>query len=172
MRIVVDAMGGDQAPASTVGGAVAAARDFGVAILLAGDRTRIEPELGKHQTRGLSIEIRHAGEEIAMDEAPTVALKKSDSSLAGALLAHRDGDAQGMVDAGNTGAGMVLGAHALGRIAGVERPAIAVRVPARKGTTILVDAGANVDARATQLVQFALMGDAYARVIGHQPPPG
>ena len=96
MRIVVDAMGGDQAPASTVGGAVAAARDFGLGVVLTGDRTRIEPELGKHQTDGLSIEVRHAGEEIGMDEAPTTALRKSDSSLAAALMAHRDGDAQAL----------------------------------------------------------------------------
>ena len=171
MRIAVDAMGGDHAPAALVEGAVSAARDLGVAILLVGDRTRLEPELVKYKTHGLDIETRHAAEEIGMDEAPTAALRKSDSSLTGALTAVRDGDAEGMVFAGNTGAGMVVGAHVLGRVAGVERPAIAVQVPSSTGTTILLDAGANVDSRGTHLVQFALMGEAYARAIRHVAAP-
>jgi len=171
MRIAVDAMGGDDAPGALIEGAVAAARDLGVSIVLVGDRTRIEPELAKHKTVGLDIEMRHAAEEVGMDEAPTSALRKSDSSLASGLAAVRDGDADGLVFAGNTGAGMILGAHILGRVAGVERPAIAVQVPSVKGHTILLDAGANVDCRGTHLVQFALMGDAYARVIRHLAAP-
>ncbi len=171
MRIAVDAMGGDNAPGAIVEGAVAAARDLGVSVLLIGDRTRVEPELAKHKTHGLDIEARHAAEEVGPDEAPTAALRKSDSSLAVSLTAVRDGDAEGMVYAGNTGAGMVLGAHVLGRVSGVERPAIAVQVPSVKGHTILLDAGANVDSRGTHLVQFALMGDAYARAIRHVAAP-
>lgn len=171
MRIAVDAMGGDHAPAALVEGAVAAARDLGLSILLVGDRTRLEPELAKHKTHGLDIETRHAAEEIGMDEAPTAALRKSDSSLTGALTALRDGDAAGLVYAGNTGAGMVVGAHVLGRVPGVERPAIAVQVPSLEGTTLLLDAGANVDSRGTHLVQFALMGEAYARAIRHVAAP-
>lgn len=171
MRIAVDAMGGDNAPSALVEGAVAAARDLGVSILLVGDRTRVEPELAKHKTVGLDIEMRHAAEEVHMDEAPTAALRKSDSSLLSALTRVRDGDAGGMVFAGNTGAGMVVGAHVLGRVSGVERPAIAVQVPSTNGHTILLDAGANVDSRGTHLVQFALMGDAYARVIRHVAAP-
>lgn len=171
MRIAVDAMGGDNAPDAVVEGAVAAARDLGVSILLVGDRTQVEPELAKYKTHGLDIEARHAAEEVGMDEAPTSALRKSDSSMTVALTALRDGDAEGVVYAGNTGAGMVLGAHVLGRVNGVERPAIAVRVPSVKGHTILLDAGANVDSRGTHLVQFALMGDAYARAIRHVAAP-
>ncbi len=171
MRIAVDAMGGDNAPEALVSGAVAAARDLGLSILLVGDRTRLDPELAKHKTRGLDIEARHAAEEIGMDEAPTSALRKADSSLTVGLTAVRDGDADGLVFAGNTGAGMVVAAHVLGRVAGVERPAIAVQVPSAKGHTILLDAGANVDSRGTHLVQFALMGDAYARVIRHVAAP-
>ncbi|MDG2306014.1 MAG: phosphate acyltransferase PlsX [Candidatus Binatia bacterium] len=171
MRIAVDAMGGDNAPGAVVEGAVAAARDLGLSILLVGDRTRVAPELAKYKTHGLDIEARHAAEEIGMDEAPTAALRKADSSMAVALTGLRDGDADGMVYAGNTGAGMVLGAHVLGRVTGVERPAIAVQVPNVKGHTILLDAGANVDSRGTHLVQFALMGDAYARVIRHVAAP-
>lgn len=171
MRIAVDAMGGDNAPEAVVEGAVAAARELGVSILLVGDRTRVEPELAKHKTHGLDIEARHAAEEVGMDEAPTSALRKADSSMTVALTALRDGDADGMVYAGNTGAGMVLGAHVLGRVTGVERPAIAVQVPSVKGHTILLDAGANVDSRGTHLIQFALMGDAYARAIRHVAAP-
>lgn len=171
MRIAVDAMGGDNAPEAVVAGAVAAARDLGVSILLVGDRTRVEPELAKHKTHGLDIEARHAAEEVGMDEAPTAALRKSDSSMAVGLTALRDGDAGGLVFAGNTGAGMVLAAHVLGRVPGVERPAIAVQVPSLEGHTILLDAGANVDSRGTHLVQFALMGDAYARAIRHVAAP-
>jgi len=165
MRIALDAMGGDAAPQATVEGAVAAARDLGVSVLLVGDRARIEPELARQKTSGLDLEIRHATQAIDMDEAPTAALRKGDSSMAVGLAALRDGDAAGFVFAGNTGAGMVLGAHLLGRTPGVERPAIAVLVPSSRGHTILLDAGANVDCRPIHLTQFAVMGDAYARAV-------
>jgi len=165
MRIALDAMGGDAAPAATVDGAVAAARELGLAVLLVGDRARIEPELARHRTAGLDLEIRHATQAIAMDESPTAALRKADSSMAVGFGAIRDGDAAAFVFAGNTGAGMVLGAHLLGRTPGVERPAIAVLVPSPRGHTILLDAGANVDCRPIHLTQFAVMGDAYARAV-------
>ena len=165
MRIALDAMGGDAAPQATVEGAVAAARELGVAVLLVGDRARIEPELARHRTSGLDLEIRHATQAVAMDEAPTAALRKADSSMAVGIAAVRDGEAAAFVFAGNTGAGMVLGAHLLGRTPGVERPAIAVLVPSPRGHTILLDAGANVDCRPIHLTQFAVMGDAYARAV-------
>ncbi len=171
MRIALDAMGGDAAPQATVDGAVAAARELGVAVLLVGDRARIEPELARHKTAGLDIEVRHASETVAMDEAPTAALRKPDSSMWVGLSATRYGDAAAFVFAGNTGAGMVLGAHLLGRTAGVERPAIAVLVPTPRGHTILLDAGANVDCRPIHLTQFAVMGDAYARAVRQIPAP-
>ena len=165
MRIALDAMGGDAAPRATIEGAVTAARELGLSVLLVGDRARIEPELARHGTAGLDLEIRHATQSVAMDEAPTAALRKPDTSMAVALAAVRDGEAGAVVFAGNTGAGMVLGAHLLGRTAGVERPAIAVLVPSLRGQTILLDAGANVDCRAVHLAQFAVMGDAYARAV-------
>jgi glycerol-3-phosphate acyltransferase PlsX len=140
-------------------------------VLLVGDRARIEPELKRHRTAGLDLELRHATESIAMDEAPTAALRKADSSMAVGLTALRDGDAAAFVFAGNTGAGMVLGAHLLGRTPGVERPAIAVLVPSPRGHTILLDAGANVDCRPIHLTQFAVMGDAYARAVGRIAAP-
>lgn len=171
MRIALDAMGGDLAPQATVDGAVAAARELGVAVLLVGDRARIEPELKRHRTTNLDLEVRHASETIAMDEAPTSALRKADSSMWVGLTALRDGEAAAFVFAGNTGAGMVLGAHLLGRTPGVERPAIAVLVPSPRGHTILLDAGANVDCRPIHLTQFAVMGDAYARAVRQIPAP-
>jgi len=165
MRIALDAMGGDAAPRATVEGAVTAAREIGLSVLLVGDRARIEPELARHRAAGLDLEIRHASQDVGMDEPPTAALRRADSSLAVALAAVRDGDAGALVFAGNTGAGMVLGAHLLGRAAGVERPAIAVLLPSPRGQTILLDAGANVDCRPIHLTQFAVMGDAYARAV-------
>jgi glycerol-3-phosphate acyltransferase PlsX len=171
IRIAIDAMGGDHAPAATVEGAVAAARDLGVAMLVIGDRPRVEAELSRHKTQGLDIELRHATEAIAMDESPTAALRRFDSSMYLGFTATRDGEAAGFVFAGNTGAGMVLGAHVLGRAPGVERPAIAVLMPSERGHTVLLDAGANVDCKPLHLLQFAVMGDAYARAVAQIAAP-
>lgn len=165
MKIALDAMGGDHAPEATVAGAVLAAREVGIGVLLVGDRGVVERELSRHRTEGLDLEVRHASETIAMDESPTHALRRSDSSMHVGLSATRRGEVGGFVFAGNTGAGMVLGAHILGRAPGVERPAIAVAVPNPTGQTFLLDAGANVDCRPFHLAQFALMGDAYARAV-------
>ena len=171
MRIAIDAMGGDRAPGALAQGAVAASRDLGLAVALVGDRTRLQEELGRLDVRGLDVEVVHASEVVRMDDAPTQALRLSDSSLARAMTLVRDGDAGAMVTAGNTGAAMVAGAHLLGRAPGVERPAIAVRLPAGDSETVLLDAGANVDTRSTHLVQFALMGEAYVRVLRHVAAP-
>ncbi|MBM4267020.1 MAG: phosphate acyltransferase PlsX [Deltaproteobacteria bacterium] len=171
MRIAIDAMGGDHAPAAVVEGAVAAARELGLAVLLIGDRGRIDGELRRHRLQGLDLETRHASESIGMAEPATAALRKPDSSMTVGLRAVQEGSAAAFVYAGNTGAGMVLGAHVLGRSAGVDRPAIAVQVPTVAGQTILLDAGANVDCRPLHLVQFAMMGDAYARAIRRVASP-
>jgi glycerol-3-phosphate acyltransferase PlsX len=165
MRIAVDAMGGDNAPAALVAGAVAAARDFRVAVLLCGDQRALERELALQTTGGLDIEVRHTRETIAMDAAPTTALHQPESSLHACLEAVREGDAAAAVYAGNTGAGMILGLKLLGRIPGVERPAIGVLLPRPGGQTLLLDAGANVDTRPLHLAQFAVMGDAYIRSV-------
>lgn len=165
MRIALDAMGGDHAPAATVAGAVLAARELKIGVLLVGDRSSIERELSGHRTRDLDLEVRHAAFAISMDESPTMALRRTGSSMHLGLMATRQREVAGFVFAGNTGAGMVLAAHLLGRTSGVERPAIAVNLPQPRGQTTLVDAGANVDCRPVHLAQFALMGDAYARVV-------
>ncbi len=171
MRIALDAMGGDDAPAAPVAGAVAAARELGVGVLLVGDRLLLERELARHDAAGLDLELRHAEDRIPMEEAPTAALRRRGSSLHGALEALRDGAADAVVSAGNTGACMVLAARILGRAAGVERPALAVTVPSAAGRTVLIDAGANVDSRPRHLAQVAMMGDAYARALGASSSP-
>ena len=171
MRIAVDAMGGDNAPDALVAGAVAAAAELHVGILLCGDRHTLESSLRGHSVEGLDIEICHAAGQIEMHESPTEALRRPETSLRAAVAALKEGRADACVYAGNTGAGMVLGRHLLGCVVGVERPAIAVLLPRVDGHTVLLDAGANVDTKPIHLAQFALMGDAYVRAVqGKQAP--
>lgn len=171
MRIAVDAMGGDHAPAALVAGAVEAAKQLQVGILLCGDRRQLETALRLHPVEALDIEICHASGQIEMEDSPTEALRRPETSLRAAIAAVKDGTAEACVYAGNTGAGMVLGRHLLGCVVGVERPAIAVQIPRDEGYTVLLDAGANVDTKPVHLAQFALMGDAYVRAVqGKQAP--
>lgn len=167
-RVAIDAMGGDRAPHDIVAGAVAAAEELGVEILLVGDRSAIEPRLadvsGPTRSR---IEVVHASEVIAMGDEPAAAVRtKRDSSVVRCAELVRDGRADAMVGAGNTGATMAAALLRIGRIRGVARPAIAVPLPipgsARK--QLLVDGGATVDPEAEWLVQWAHMGRAYATV--------
>jgi glycerol-3-phosphate acyltransferase PlsX len=166
MRIAVDAMGGDYAPASAVAGAFQAAVEDGAAILLVGDRARVEPELAKlgdHQGR---IEILHAEEVVGMDEpAITPIRKKRRSSLRLCAQAVKEGKAQAMVTAGNTGAAMIAAKMVIGTIAGVDRPALAAVLPNQTGRTVLLDVGANIDTKPQQLREFAVMGHFYAQAV-------
>ncbi|MDG2010866.1 MAG: phosphate acyltransferase PlsX [Candidatus Binatia bacterium] len=171
MRVAVDAMGGDHAPAALVAGAVRAARELQAGVLLCGDRHQLETALRDHDVAGLDIEICHASGQIEMEDSPTEALRRPETSLRAAVAAVKDGKAQACVYAGNTGAGMVLGRHLLGCVVGVERPAIAVQIPRAKGYTVLLDAGANVDTKPVHLAQFAVMGDAYVRAMQGQQAP-
>jgi glycerol-3-phosphate acyltransferase PlsX len=171
MRIAVDAMGGDHAPDALVAGAVEAAAALRVGILLCGDRHALESALRGHSVEDLDIEIFHASGQISMEDSPTEALRRPETSLRAAVAAVKDGLADACVYAGNTGAGMVLGRHILGCVVGVERPAIGVLIPRLEGHTVLLDAGANVDTKPVHLAQFALMGDAYVRAVqGKQAP--
>lgn len=172
VTVALDAMGGDGGVAVTVAGAVAASRDVGHSVVLVGIEEEIVRELSQFDTRGLDIRIRHAPEVVEMDESPSVALrKKKDSSIRVAVDLVREGEADAMVSAGNTGAVMATGLVNLGPIAGVERPAIAAQVPTLGGYAILVDVGANVDCKPRHLVQFAIMGTVYARKILGKPGP-
>ncbi|MBI5286603.1 MAG: phosphate acyltransferase PlsX [Deltaproteobacteria bacterium] len=166
MKIAVDAMGGDYAPSVVVEGAVWAARDTGIPLILVGDRDRVEDELKKHEWRDLPISIKHASEVVGMDESPTQAIRrKSDSSIKVCFDLVKGGEANAVVSAGNSGAAMAASIFILKRLKGVDRPAIAVTLPTMKDPVVMLDMGGNVDCKPIHLVQFAIMGDVYARYV-------
>lgn len=172
VTIVVDAMGGDYAPDVNIKGAVAALREAtDLNIQLVGDETTIRACLRKHHVQETSrLSVLHASEVITMeDHAASVMRKKKDSSLHVGLNQVKDGNADAFISAGNSGAVMAVSLFVLGRLVGVERPAILVKLPNLNGHTILLDAGANVDCKASHLYQFAIMGQIYADVIERKP---
>ena len=165
VNVAVDAMGGDNAPGEIVKGAVNAVKDQeNVRVFLTGRRDAIEAELKKYDYPKERIEIAEASEIIEMGEPPVMAIrKKRDSSIVVALNLVKDGKCDAFVSAGSTGAVLVGGQLLVGRIRGVERPPLAPLIPTADGVSLLVDCGANVDARPTHLVQFAKMGSAYMK---------
>lgn len=174
LTIAVDAMGGDYAPKSEVEGAIRAARSLDVRVLLVGKEDALHRELAQHEGwRSLPIEIHHASEQVTMaDSAAKSVRMKRDSSIRVASRLVREGDAQGLVSAGNTGAVMVTAKMVLGTIPGVDRPALASAFPTLRGRpAVMVDVGANVDCSATMLAQFAVMGEIYSRVIFRTASP-
>jgi glycerol-3-phosphate acyltransferase PlsX len=174
ITVAVDAMGGDNAPAPEVHGAVRAARSQDVSIILVGREELLRAELAKYSdAKQLAIRIVHASEVVTMDDNPAKALRsKRDSSIRVAARLVRDGEAHGLVSAGNTGAAMVTAKTVMGMVPGVDRPALASAFPTLKGKpTIMVDVGANVDCSARMLAQFAVMGDIYSRLIFHTEDP-
>lgn len=172
MKIAVDAMGGDNAPRVEVEGAVSAARDFSISIILVGDRDLLTAELSKHNTTGLDITIKHASEVVGMHDSASDAIrKKKDSSIRVAFELVKSGEADAVVSAGNSGATMAAGMFVLKRLNGVDRPAIAQVFPTLLGHTVVLDIGGNVDCKPVHLVQFAIMGEVYARhVLGIKKP--
>jgi len=159
-------MGGDNAPQIEVEGAVAAAREFGIPILLVGQTEVLEKELSRHQTKGLDIKLHHASEVVGMhDSASDAVRKKRDSSIRIAFELVKNKEADAVVSAGNSGATMAAAMFVLKRVKGVERPAIAQVFPTPKGHTVVLDVGGNVDCKSLHLVQFAIMGDVYARHV-------
>ncbi len=159
-------MGGDYGPTVVVEGAVAAAREPGLSVILVGDRSALEWELARHRATSLPVTLRHASQVVGMAELPSQALRrKRDSSLRIAANLVKEGEAAAFVSAGNTGAAMAIGMFVLGVLPGVDRPAIAVHLPSLTGYTVLIDAGAIVDPKPRHLVQFAVMGHCYARAI-------
>jgi glycerol-3-phosphate acyltransferase PlsX len=166
MRVAVDAMGGDNAPGVEVEGAVAAAREFGIAITLVGDTEKVNRELAKHNCKGLDITVRHASEVVGMhDSASDAVRKKKDSSIRVAFELVKNEEAVAVVSAGNSGATMAAGMFVLKRIKGIDRPAIAQIFPTLRGKTLVLDVGGNVDCKPLNLVQFAIMGEVYARSV-------
>lgn len=163
-------MGADRAPKPEVEGAILAARQYGVRVLLVGREDVIKSELQHHPSvRSLPIEIVHANEVIEMHEKAAQAVRsKRDSSMRVGLRLVREGTAAGFVTAGNTGAAMATAKMVLGALPGVDRPALAAVFPTSAGTaSILLDVGANVDCKPQNLQQFAIMGDIYFRTIFH-----
>lgn len=161
--IALDAMGGDYAPQEIVKGAVLGAKAFKVAVELVGDQSLIEKELALYDTTSLDIRIVHTPDVIDMDEAPAIALrKKKNASIALAARRVKEGYAQGFVAAGSTGAAMTAALFNIGRLEGIDRPAIGVALPQQGDVPcLLLDGGANADCSYEHLVQFALMGQAY-----------
>lgn len=171
IKIALDAMGGDRAPAVVVEGALLAVKELGVQIALVGQRDLVEKELARHSGNSSAIEVVPASQSVAMDESLSTALKKKDSSMTIAIEMVKRGEAQAVVSAGNSGAMMATGMLVLGKLPGVERPAILVVVPTSGKGTVIIDAGANVDCKPRHLLQFGLMGAIYAeRVLGLTEP--
>lgn len=174
MRIALDAMGGDYAPAEIVRGAVDAAGEIKSLdrIFLVGDQEKIGAELDGLAFPPGKIEIVHASEAIGMDETPALAVRrKKDSSIGRAVDLVKSGDADAVVSAGNTGAVVVASTLKLRTLEGIDRPAIAAVLPKLNGSFVLIDAGANTDCTAEMLVQFAVMGSVYSgAVVGRSNP--
>lgn len=174
VTIAVDAMGGDYAPKPEVEGAIRAARSLNVSVILVGREEVLRQELDRHPDwRDLPIQIVHASEVVTMEDSAARALRtKRDSSIRVATRLVRDGVANGLVSAGNTGAVMATAKTCLGMLAGVERPALASAFPTVLGRpAVLLDVGANVDSTPRMLSQFALMGEVYSRVIFRTKQP-
>ena len=171
MKVVLDAMGGDFAPHVPVLGAVQAAKEFNARVILVGDEKQIKAELSKLSYPKELIEVVHADDSIPMEEQPSKALKRKNSSVHLGLNLIKSGEADAFVSAGNTGAVMAVALFTVGRIKGVERPAISAILPNLTGHTFLLDVGANVDCKPHHLLQFAVMGSAYAKyVLGDENP--
>ena len=171
IRIAVDAMGGDFAPAEIIKGAVQASLEFPVSLTLVGDKDKIERELARYHKKG-EISVVHATEVIGNNESPVSAVKqKKNSSVNVAVALVKNKEADAVISAGNTGALMAAGLFGLGRIPGVERPAIATIFPTPTGPVLLLDMGANVDSKPKNLLQFAEMGSLYAEHVMHIKNP-
>lgn len=171
--VALDAMGGDYAPGETVKGAVNAVNSSDeIKVILVGKEALIREELSRYEYDDSRIGVQNATEVIDMGDVPTAAIKdKKDSSLVVAMKLVREGQADAVVSAGSTGAILVGGQLVVGRLKGIKRPPLAPFIPTTKGFSLLIDCGANVDARPEHLVQFARMGSIYyENVMGKKNP--
>jgi len=170
--LAVDAMGGDQAPDMVVAGlGIAAQRHNGAQFLLVGDEARLAPLLAKNPRTQAVCTVRHASEVVAGDLKPTAALRVRDSSMRVAIDAVAAGEAKGVVSAGNTGALLALAKVVLKTLPGIDRPAMAGIGPSSRGDVVILDLGANVACDVRNLVEFAVMGDVFARTVLGLPRP-
>ena len=176
MKVAIDTMGGDYAPGEIVLGALQAAEEYskeGMEIVLVGDQAQITQALDSHGNwKDLNITVHHAGEIIDMHESPGSAVrKKKDASVVVATALVKQGVCDVVISAGSTGAAVAAALFGLGRIKGIERPAIATPMPNLTGTTVLLDSGANIDSKPKHLVQNAIMGSIYAEYVLDIPKP-
>ena len=167
ITIALDAMGGDNAPRAEVEGAILAARELGVRVILVGQETAVREELERHKSTGLPIEVVNATDVITMEDSPSHAFRrKKESSLHVAARLVRDGKADALVSAGNTGAVMTVARFVIGTLPSVDRPALAWAFPNMKEkVSVILDVGANVDSKPVHIEQFAVMGEIYYRAI-------
>ncbi len=162
----LDCNGGDYAPLEIVRGGILASRELGYKIYLVGDRSKIEPILKRSgELENPLLEVVDAPDNVSFEEPPSTVLKRKRSSLFVGAKLVREGKAQGLISAGNTGAVLAVGKFIVGVEGALERPAIGVALPNPKGKTVLIDVGANVDSKPKHLVQFAVIGHTYAQEI-------
>jgi glycerol-3-phosphate acyltransferase PlsX len=174
LKIALDAMGGDRAPGVIVEGALEARKEMGgdATVVLVGKKDAIAEELSRLGAGSDTFEIAEARDVVAMDEQPSATLRrKKESSIAVGLKLHSAGQVQGFISAGNTGAVAANALIILGRIKGVDRPAIATYVPTRAGGCVLLDVGASIEPKPSHLVQYAVMGACYATCIMGKSDP-
>lgn len=172
MTIAIDAMGGDTFPDNPVLGAVKAAAEQQIQILLVGDEQAVKKELDKHRCDHSRIEIIHASQVIGMDEPVASVLRiKKDASLRVCYDLHKQGTVDGVVSAGNSGAMLAVGRFVMKMIPGISRPSISAILPSMGGKVLLVDAGANIDCTPDQLLQFAILGHLYMSELHGIPSP-
>jgi phosphate acyltransferase len=173
ITLAVDAMGGDHGPSVTIPASINALSKYDqLRIILVGDQELIQTELQKNKYTNTRLSIQHASEVVEMDESPQSALKnKKDSSMRVAINLIKEEKAQACVSAGNTGALMATARYVLKMLPGIDRPAIASSLPSQKGTTYMLDLGANTDCTAENLLQFAVMGAMLVSSVTGNPKP-
>ena len=170
-RVIVDGMGGDHGPGVVVAGALQAAKEYGVGVTLVSQSGAVESELSRHSFDPSTVRVLPAATSIGMRDSPSRALKRKDSSMRVAFDVLKAGEGDAVVSAGNSGAMMAIGMFVMGRLPGVDRPAILTVSPSLSGGTVLLDGGANTDCKPRQLAQFAQMGAIYAERILGVPRP-
>ena len=173
MKIVIDGMGGDNAPKSNVEGAVNAIKEYQVDLIITGDKDLLEKEFSNYEFDRNKLEIVHTTEIIENEDKPVKAIRsKKDSSMVVALNLVKEGKADAIISAGNTGALLAGGLFVVGRIKGIDRPCLCSAIPnVKRGMTLIADCGANADCKPKNLVEFAAMSNIYSRkVLGLENP--
>lgn len=167
MRIVIDGMGGDNAPKSNVEGAVSAIKEYNVDLIITGDKDVLEKEFSNYEFDRSKLEIIHTTEIIENEDKPVKAIRlKKDSSMVVALRLVKEGKADAVISAGNTGALLAGGLFVVGRIKGIDRPCLCPAIPnVKRGMTLIADGGANADCKSRNLVEFAAMSNIYAKKV-------